>query len=130
MPLTIIAAMSENRVIGRAGDLPWRLPDDFKRFKRLTRGHHVVMGRKTFESLPGGALTDRVNLVITRQKFEEVTDHLVKRTIEIADMVVKDAGLGVHQLDEILLVGGQTRWPAVQKAVQEYFGKPPAKVRS
>ena len=67
MPLTIIAAMSENRVIGRAGDLPWRLPDDFKRFKRLTRGHHVIMGRKTFESLPGGALTDRVNLVITRQ---------------------------------------------------------------
>jgi molecular chaperone DnaK len=75
---------------------------------------------------PEGTPLD-INLVITRQKYEEVTDHLVKRTIEIADMVVKDAGLGVHQLDEILLVGGQTRWPAVQKAVTEYFGKPPAK---
>jgi molecular chaperone DnaK len=75
---------------------------------------------------PEGTPLD-INLVITREKYEEVTDHLVKRTIEIADMVVKDAGLGVHQLDEILLVGGQTRWPAVQKAVSEYFGKPPAK---
>ena len=75
---------------------------------------------------PEGTPLD-INMVITREKFEELTDALVKRTIEIANMVVKDAGLGVHQLDEILLVGGQTRWPAVGKAVTEYFGKPPAK---
>ncbi len=75
---------------------------------------------------PEGTPLD-INMVITRDKFQELTEPLVKRTVEIADMVVKDAGLGVHQLDEILLVGGQTRWPAVQKAVTEYFGKPPAK---
>ena len=75
---------------------------------------------------PEGTPLD-INLVLTRQKYEELTDALVKRTIEICDMVVKDAGLQVHQLDEILLVGGQTRWPAVQRAVTEYFGKPPAK---
>jgi molecular chaperone DnaK len=75
---------------------------------------------------PEGTPLD-INLVITRSKFEELTADLVKRTIEIADMVVKDAGMQVHQLDEILLVGGQTRWPAVAKAVSDYFGKPPAK---
>ncbi len=68
-----------------------------------------------------------INLVITRQKFDELTEPLVKRTIEIADMVVKDAAMTVRELDEILLVGGQTRWPAVQKAVTDYFGKSPAK---
>ncbi len=84
MPLTIIAAMSENRVIGRHGNLPWRLPDDFKRFKRLTRGHHVIMGRKTFESLPGGALTDRVNLVITRQAGYAADGAIVMPSLEAA----------------------------------------------
>jgi len=75
---------------------------------------------------PEGTPLD-INMVITRKIFEDLTDPLVKRTIEIADMVIKDAGIQVHQLDEILLVGGQTRWPAVQRAVLEYFGKPPAK---
>jgi molecular chaperone DnaK len=68
-----------------------------------------------------------VNLFVTREKYEELTDALVKRTIEIADMVVQDAGMRVDQLDEILLVGGQTRWPAVQQAVTAYFGKAPSK---
>jgi molecular chaperone DnaK len=75
---------------------------------------------------PEGTPLD-INMVITRKVFEDLTDALVKRTIEIADMVIKDAGIQVHQLDEILLVGGQTRWPAVQRSVLEYFGKPPAK---
>jgi molecular chaperone DnaK len=75
---------------------------------------------------PEGTPLD-INMVITRKQYEELTEPLVKRTIEIADMVIKDAGIQVHQLDEILLVGGQTRWPAVQRAVLEYFGKPPAK---
>lgn len=75
---------------------------------------------------PEGTPLD-INLVISREKFDELTAPLVKRTIEIADMVVKDAGMEVHQLDEILLVGGQTRWPAVTKAVTDYFQKPAAK---
>ncbi len=75
---------------------------------------------------PEGTPLD-INLIVTRKLYEDLTDALVKRTIEIADMVIKDAGLQVHQLDELLLVGGQTRWPAVQRAVLEFFGKPPAK---
>jgi len=75
---------------------------------------------------PEGTPLD-INMVITRAKYDEITEPLVKRTIEITDMVIKDSGLSITQLDEILLVGGQTRWPAVQKAVFGYFQKPPAK---
>ena len=62
--LAIVAAVAANGVIGRAGGLPWRLPDDLKRFRALTRGHAVIMGRRTGESL-GGPLADRQNLVVT-----------------------------------------------------------------
>ncbi|MFM1848545.1 MAG: hypothetical protein RL417_2019 [Pseudomonadota bacterium] len=63
-----IAAMDEARVIGAHGELPWRIPEDLKRFAALTRGHTVVMGRKTFESLPPAhrPLKDRKNIVVTR----------------------------------------------------------------
>lgn len=60
-----IAAMSENRVIGRGNAIPWHLPADFQWFKRLTSGHVVIMGRKTFESL-GKPLPNRINIVLSR----------------------------------------------------------------
>ena len=66
MKLALIWAMAENRVIGRDGDLPWRIPADLAHFQRTTRGHAVVMGRKTWESLPG-ALPGRRNLVVSRR---------------------------------------------------------------
>jgi len=64
--LSIIAAVGTNRAIGRGGRLPWRLADDLRRFRELTTGHAVLMGRKTFESLPHGALPHRRNLVLSR----------------------------------------------------------------
>ena len=65
MTVSLIAAVAANRVIGDRGKLPWRLPDDLARFKRLTMGHAVVMGRTTFESL-GKPLSGRRNIVLTR----------------------------------------------------------------
>ncbi|MDE6199488.1 MAG: dihydrofolate reductase [Muribaculaceae bacterium] len=65
--VTIIAATGRDRAIGRRGDLAFHIREDMRRFKALTTGHTVVMGRKTFESLPKGALPDRRNIVITRQ---------------------------------------------------------------
>lgn len=65
MRISLIAALDRNRAIGRDNDLPWRLPDDLKRFKALTLGKPVLMGRKTAESL-GRALPGRLNLVLTR----------------------------------------------------------------
>ena len=63
-----IAAMSENRVIGRGGAIPWHLPEDFKWFKQLTMGHALVMGRKTFESI-GRPLPGRETIVVSRSQF-------------------------------------------------------------
>lgn len=63
--LCIIAAISENRVIGRDNQLPWSIPDDLKRFRQLTTGHPVVMGRRTFESI-GRPLPERTNIVVSR----------------------------------------------------------------
>jgi len=67
MKISMIAAMSKNRVIGKAGKLPWHLPEDLKYFKDKTRGHPVVMGRKTFDSLGCKPLPGRKNMVVTRQ---------------------------------------------------------------
>jgi dihydrofolate reductase len=65
MPFSLIAAVARNRVIGDRGKLPWRLPDDMARFRRLTMGHPVLMGRATFVSL-GTPLSGRRNIVLTR----------------------------------------------------------------
>ena len=66
MKLTLIAALADNRVIGRAGTLPWHLPDDLRRFKSLTMGRPILMGRRTFDSI-GRALPGRRNLVLTHR---------------------------------------------------------------
>ena len=67
MRISLIAAMAKNRVIGRQGDIPWRIPGEQKIFKKITLGHAVIMGRKTFESLDQ-PLRDRTNIIVTRQK--------------------------------------------------------------
>jgi dihydrofolate reductase len=66
MRVTIVAALSENGVIGRGNTLPWHLPADLQRFKRLTSGHTVIMGRKTFESIGRKPLPGRPNIVVSR----------------------------------------------------------------
>ena len=66
MTLSIIVAVASDGAIGRANDLLWHLPADLKRFKELTTGHTILMGRKTFESLPRGPLPNRRNLIISR----------------------------------------------------------------
>lgn len=68
--ITIIAAIAENNAIGQNGKLLYWLPADLKRFKALTTGHTIIMGRKTFDSLPKGALPNRRNIVLTRSAKE------------------------------------------------------------
>src|SRR5678816_4428678 len=67
MHLSLIVALDRNRVIGRDGTLPWRLSADLKRFKALTMGHHLIMGRKTFDSLPR-LLPGRTSVVVSRSQ--------------------------------------------------------------
>ena len=74
MELVIIAAVSENNVIGKNGKIPWHIPEDLKRFKQLTSGYPVIMGRSTYESI-GRPLNERVNIVITSR---EVHNDIIK----------------------------------------------------
>lgn len=67
MIISLIAAVGKNRAIGLNGDLPWKLRDDFKHFKKTTSGHFLIMGRKTFETLPS-PLPNRTTLIVTNQK--------------------------------------------------------------
>ena len=85
--LAMIVAASENNVIGVDGDLPWHLSADLKRFKKLTMGHHMIMGRKTFDSI-GRLLPGRTTVIVTRQAdytFEGAKiAHSVEQAVELA----------------------------------------------
>ena len=89
--MEIVAAITDNFVIGHGGDMPWHLPADLAHFKSLTSGHAVVMGRRTWESI-GEALPDRHNIVISRQEAYEATGAIV-----------------VHSLAEAIQKSGSTR---------------------
>ena len=79
----MIAAAAENNALGKDQDLVWHLPDDFKRFKKLTTGHHIIMGRKTFESFPK-PLPNRTHIVITRNDNYLKKDAIITSSLEKA----------------------------------------------
>ena len=87
--VTIIVAASENNIIGDNNKLIWHLSKDLIRFKNLTKGHHVIMGRKTFESMPK-ALPNRTNVIITRNKNYVAENIIVVNSLENALKVCKD----------------------------------------
>ncbi len=87
--ITIIAAAGRNNELGKDNDLVWHLPDDFKRFKQLTTGHHIIMGRKTFESFPK-PLPNRIHVVITRNSNYKKNGAIVVHDIEEALDIAKE----------------------------------------
>jgi dihydrofolate reductase len=102
--LSIIAAVAENGVIGAGNAMPWRLSGDLKRFKALTMGKPVIMGRKTFESI-GKPLAGRVNFVVTRQKDFAPEGVTVVPSVDAA-LVAAEAGARAAADDEIMVIGG------------------------
>lgn len=102
MRISIIVAVAENGIIGRGGDLPWRLSDDLKQFKRLTMGHTIIMGRRTWESI-GRALPGRRTVVVTRQTDYSIADESVKIAASLGDAIDLAATSGD---DETFIVGG------------------------
>lgn len=86
MTLAIIAAIAKNRVIGAGGKLPWHISDDLKRFKRLTTGHAVLMGRKTYQSI-GRPLVNRRNVVVSSSRIDGVECY---NSVEAALEALKD----------------------------------------
>lgn len=100
MTVSIIAALADDRAIGNEQKLLWRLPEDMKMFKELTVGKAVIMGRKTFESLPKGALPDRVNVVLTKNNSIQFPG-----AIKVASM--SDALAVLHDdFEEVFIIGG------------------------
>jgi dihydrofolate reductase len=91
MRLSILAALSNNNVIGRNNDVPWKLSTDLRRLKSLTMGHHIVMGRKTFDSI-GRPLPGRTNVVITRNESFQAEGVVVVSSLEEATKRAEAAG--------------------------------------
>jgi dihydrofolate reductase len=81
--LSLIVAFAKNRVIGNNNTLPWHLPEDLKRFRALTTGHHIIMGRKTYESL-GRLLPGRTTVIVTRNKHYKVEGALIEHSLQAA----------------------------------------------
>ena len=99
--IVLVVAVSRNGVIGRDGALPWRLPSDLRRFKELTIGKPVIMGRKTWEALPRKPLPGRTNIVITRQAGFGAPGALVASTVDKALAMAR-----AEQPAEIAVIGG------------------------
>ncbi|PCH76573.1 MAG: diacylglycerol kinase [Flavobacteriaceae bacterium] len=100
--ITIIAAIAKDNALGKDNQLIWHLPNDLKRFKKVTSGHHVIMGRKTFESL-GRPLPNRVNIIITRN-----TDYTAKGCVV------------VHSLAEAITAAKEDENPFILGGAQIY----------
>jgi dihydrofolate reductase len=103
--IALIVAMAENGIIGRSGQLPWRLPTDLKHFRRLTLGKPLVMGRKTYQSI-GRPLDGRDNIVVTRQAdFRVPGAHVVvslEDALALGRMLAEGRGA-----DEVMVIGGE-----------------------
>jgi len=104
MKLSLIVAMANNRVIGINKQMPWHLSADLKKFKKITMGHPIIMGRKTFEAI-GHPLPGRENIIISRAPLYQQTGCTVFNSLELA---VKHYA----HLDEVFVIGGATLYEA------------------
>lgn len=104
MRIALVVAMAENGVIGRDGAMPWRLRTDLRAFRQITMNKPLVMGRRTFESLPG-PLPGRDNIVVTGQKGFEAPGIIVCNSIEAALQAARGAAAR-RGADEICVIGG------------------------
>jgi len=112
MILSLIAAMDNNRLIGKDNDLPWHLPADLQHFKSVTMNKPILMGRKTYDSI-GRPLPGRQNIVITRSDIE-IEGVTVVNSIDEAIVAAKDA-------EEVMVIGGSSIYELVLPEVQRMY---------
>ena len=115
MKLALIWAMSENRVIGVRGGLPWRLPDEMRAFRRITTGSPIIVGRRTYETFPG-PLPKRRNIVVTRQRGYRAPGAVVVGSLSAA----LDAAAGGAQ-GECFVVGGSQLYAEALPAADRLY---------
>jgi dihydrofolate reductase len=113
--LSIIVAVAENNAIGKDNDLIWHISNDLKRFKKLTTGHSIIMGRKTFESLPNGALPKRENVVITRDRSLKLDKCTMFHSIE--DILIQYA----NSDEEAFVIGGGSIYEKLLPYAQKLY---------
>jgi dihydrofolate reductase len=111
--LSLIVAVANNNVIGNNNTLPWHLPEDLKRFRAQTMGHHIIMGRKTYESL-GRLLPGRTTVIVTRNKAYKVEGALIANSLETA--------IGLCKSDaQPFLIGGAEMYKAGLKLANKLY---------
>ena len=115
--ISLIAAVADNGVIGADNELPWHLPDDFRHFKRTTKGHHVVMGRRTWESLGKKPLPKRVNIVLSSRAGYEAPGARVAHALDEALAIAREA-----DERELFVIGGARLYAeALPRAARLYL---------
>jgi len=114
--VSFVVAMDRNRLIGKGSGLPWRLPDEIRRFKAITMGHPVLMGRKTFETIPQKfrPLPGRTNIILTRQKGYEAPGCIVVHSME-------EALSAVSPEEELMVIGGSQLFNALLPVVDRLY---------
>ena len=115
MIISLIVAKSRNNVIGKSGTIPWHLPADLKYFKKVTLGHHIIMGRKTYESI-GRPLPGRTNIVVTRNKAYTAEGCVIVNSVE--------AGLAFARMNEeqeVFIVGGSTLYNEIIPEAEKMY---------
>lgn len=111
--VSIIAAMDEKRGIGKDGGIPWHISEDFARLKKLSQGHPIIMGRKTYESI-GKVLPDRTNIIVTRDPDFDVAEAFIVSSLELA----LEAASDVEGSEEVFIFGGGQIF---KEAIEEGF---------
>lgn len=118
MKISLIAAVAENRVIGKDNDLIWHLPEDLRFFKRVTSGHHILMGRKNYESI-GRPLPKRTNVIITRNTAYQVEGCEVVHSLDEALELARKNG----ETEAFVIGGGEIYAQALSVADRLYYTK-------
>lgn len=126
MKVSAFGAMAQNRVVGRGNDLPWNLPEDLRRFKQMTSGHPVIMGRKTYESIlksfGGKPLPNRENLVITRRKGYSAPGCFVFKSVEAAlEWCRRGEAEGRPGFEEAFVIGGGEIWSSCWGLIERIY---------
>jgi dihydrofolate reductase len=118
MIISLIAALAKNHVIGKNNDLPWNLPDDMKYFMQTTKGHHVIMGRKNYQSLPEKfrPLPNRTNIVVTRQEGFQAPGCIVVHSVGDGFELAENNGE-----PELFIVGGAEIYRAAMPHTQRMY---------
>jgi dihydrofolate reductase len=118
--ISIVVAAAENHVIGRDGEMPWRLSTDLKRFKSLTLGKPMIMGRKTYQAI-GKALPGRTTIVISRDKTWQAEGCVAVQTLDSALSVAREVAIAAGEGEICIVGGGEIYRQSIDMADTIYF---------